>query len=357
MTRPKRETAAVRKAREEREAAAAAKAEHEAEEQRAAEEKAKAEKAATLAAAAKKKAEEDRAIAEKQAAAAAAITAQKNAEAARFNKAEEERLNQLLAETEKELEDEEAELARIDDKERLERALRILQRNTDPAYVAAKEALRHDLGEKTFKHLAEECFGIPTYTFDYKIARPASNPELTIWAYMNALKKCSHKGLEHVLFGIDELPEEPNTLFLRKKKGKNSEAEYVLNFSQQNADAMLRHLYGALLPQSIPCNKCQAGNGALAHCYITNKDEGCANCLWNHSGPVCSYIKSTPKKRKAEADAISVSSSSDSDSEEDIMEIFEALDRKQCLALAKFFRRVTDQKKKKAKAKKQKGRK
>ncbi|KAI7771392.1 hypothetical protein LZL87_014381 [Fusarium oxysporum] len=243
----------------------------------------------------------------------------------------------MLAEAEKEEEDEKLEEDRIDKKERLKRQLRILQRNEDADYRAAKEALRRDFGDHTFKHLAEEVDGIPTPTFDYKAERPPANPELTIWAYMNALKKCSYKGLEHIKFDDDELPEEPNTLFLRKKKGKNPGAEYILNFSQQNADAMLRHMYGNVLPQSLPCVKCQAGNGALAHCYITNPYEGCANCLWNHSGPSCSYIKPLPKKRKAESDAISVSSgssSSSSDSEEDLMDMFEDFNRKQCLKLS-----------------------
>ncbi|KAL7759422.1 hypothetical protein ACKLNR_009512 [Fusarium oxysporum f. sp. zingiberi] len=233
--RAPREAARARKAREEREAEAALVAEQEAEAQRIA---------------AEAKAEEDRATAAAaEKAEADSVASAKEAEAARFSKAEEKRLNDLLAECEKEMEDEEAEEACMEEKERLDRALRILQHNTEPGYITAKEALRHDLGENTFKHLAEECFGIPTFTFDYKTTkRPATNPELTIWAYMDAWKKCSYKGLEHVSFGSDELPEEPNTLFLHKKKGKNTGAEYMLNFSPQNADAMLCHLYGAKMP-------------------------------------------------------------------------------------------------------------
>ncbi|VZI05822.1 unnamed protein product, partial [Fusarium fujikuroi] len=128
----------------------------------------------------------------------------------------------------------------------------------------------------------------------------------------------------------------------------------TLKFSSQNADAMLRHLYGFVMPESLPCNKCMSGNGALAHCRVMALSEGCANCLWNHLGPNCSYIRATPKKRKAVSNAISVtsgSSSSSSDSEEDLMDMLKDFTEKECCRLSRFFRKVTDHKKKKKKSK------
>ncbi|KAI7759058.1 hypothetical protein LZL87_014380 [Fusarium oxysporum] len=199
----------------------------------------------------------------------------------------------MIAEAEKEEEDEKLEEDRIDKKERLKR------------------------------QLPEEVNGIPTPTFDYKAERPPANPELIIWAYMNALKKYSYKGLKHIKFDNNELPEEPNMLFLRKKKGKNPGAEYILNFSQQNADAMLRHMpVMVLLPIAILRICMRAALTASG----TIRDRAAA----------ISSV-SLPKKRKAESDAISVSSgssSSSSNSKEDLIDMFEDFNRKQYLKLS-----------------------
>ncbi|SCO20171.1 uncharacterized protein FFB20_15883 [Fusarium fujikuroi] len=234
-------------------------------------------------------------------------------------------------------------------------AERIAAEKAEADRTAAEKAEEKRIAfEKKLEADPEEVNGIPTSTFDYKAERPPANLQLTIWAYMNALKNCSYKGLTYVKFDENELPEEPNLLFLRKKKGKNLEAEYTLKFSLQNADAMLRHLYGFVMPESLLCNKCMSGNGALAHCRVTALSEGCANCLWNHLGPNCSYIRATPKKRKAVSDAISVtsgSSSSSSDSEEDPMDMLKDFTEKECRRLSRFFRKVTDHKKKKKKSK------
>ncbi|SCO15398.1 uncharacterized protein FFB20_14734 [Fusarium fujikuroi] len=365
---PPRETAKAKRERLAREAEEARLAEEveaeriaaeEAEAERIAAEKAEADRTAAKKAEEKriafeKKLEADRIAAQKKKAEEARIAAEKFEAERAESKQRHDELMEMLAHAEKEMDDEALEEDRIIKKEQLERQLRILKRNDDEDYRAAKEALRRDFGDHTFKHLAEEVNGIPTPTFDYKAERPPANPQLTIWAYMNALKNCSYKGLTHVKFDENELPEEPNSLFLRKKKGKNLEAEYTLKFSSQNADAMLRHLYGFVMPESLPCNKCMSGNGALAHCRVTAPSEGCANCLWNHSGPNCSYIRATPKKRKAVSDAISVtsgSSSSSSDSEEDPMDTLKDFTEKECRRLSRFFRKVTDHKKKKKKSK------
>ncbi|VZH87597.1 unnamed protein product, partial [Fusarium fujikuroi] len=197
----------------------------------------------------KKKLEADCIAAQKKKAEEARIAAEKfKAERAELKQRHDE-LMEILAYAKKEMDNKALKEDRIIKKEQLKRQLRILKRNDDEDYRA---------------HLAEEVNGIPTPTFDYKAKRPPANPQLTIWAYINALKNCSYKGLTHVKFDENELPEEPNSLFLRKKKGKNLEAEYTLKFSSQNADAMLRHLYGFVMPESLPCNKCMSGNGALA---------------------------------------------------------------------------------------------
>ncbi|SCN81561.1 uncharacterized protein FFE2_04653 [Fusarium fujikuroi] len=252
------------------------------------------------------KAEADRTAAEKAEEKQARIAAEKfEAERAK-SKQHHNELMEMLAHAKKEMDDKALEEDRIIKKEQLKRQLHILKRNDDKDYRAAKEALRRDFGDHTFKHLAEE------------------------------------------------LPKEPNSLFLRKKKGKNLKAEYTLKFSSQNANAILRHLYGFIIPESLPCNKCISGNGALTYCRVTAPSEGCANCLWNHSGPNCSYIRATPKKRKAVSDAISVtsgSSSSSSDSEEDPIDTLKDFTEKECRRLSRFFRKVTDHKKKKKKSK------
>ncbi|VTT57168.1 unnamed protein product [Fusarium fujikuroi] len=365
---PPRETAKAKRERLARKAKEAHLAEEveakyitaeEAEAKRIATEKAKAnrtaaEKAEEKRIAFEKKLEADRIAAQKKKAEEARIAAEKFEAERAESKQRHDELMEMLAHAEKEMDDEALEEDRIIKKEQLERQLRILKRNDDEDYRAAKEALRRDFGDHTFKHLAEEVNGIPTPTFNYKAKRPPANLQLTIWVYMNALKNCSYKGLMYVKFNKNELLKEPNLLFLHKKKGKNLKAKYILKFSSQNADTMLRYLYGFIMPKSLPCNKYISGNSALAYCRITAPSKGCANCLWNHSGPNCSYIRATPKKRKAVSDAISVtsgSSSSSSDSKEDPIDTLKDFTEKECRRLSRFFRKVTDHKKKKKKSK------
>lgn len=43
--------------------------------------------------------------------------------------------------------------------------------------------------------LPKEIFGIETRVFDHEAAQPDANPDLTVWALMNALKHCSTRVL------------------------------------------------------------------------------------------------------------------------------------------------------------------
>jgi hypothetical protein len=64
--------------------------------------------------------------------------------------------------------------------------------------TAAFDALREDLGDRAFDLLPEEVHEIRTLTFPYKTKMPDSNPEVTVWALLNALKGSTTKGLEAV---------------------------------------------------------------------------------------------------------------------------------------------------------------
>lgn len=212
------------------------------------------------------------------------------------------------------------------------------QRQQIAVRMAAKAALRKDLGERAFRLLPTSVLEIETYTFDYHGVMPDTGPELTVWALMRALKGASVKGLEAVT------EEEPRILEIRSKKSKDSlQAEpYKMNFSSgQNCDAMLRHLYGIEFDTTEQCAKCSKGNGALVGCVAVAGVASCGNCDWNRSGAACSFTIS--KKRKATEDAEDSSEGNDTDP-------FEDLDRKTCQKLAQIFKAATDRKKHKKSA-------
>ncbi|KAF5987744.1 hypothetical protein FCOIX_798 [Fusarium coicis] len=225
---------------------------------------------------------------------------------------------------------------------------RIEARRKDADYKIQYELLRKDLGER-FKYFPEEIHGRGTADLDWTVKQPTTQPDLTIWVFYHALKKCSYKGIEAIHLDIRGIPTEPCELKLREFK-KGTTDRYAMTFSSQNSDAMLRHLYGTLRPASEVCDKCKKENGALAECRVhLSKPTGCANCDWNHSGPQCSISSSKRKHDGSDDD-----SESDSDSAvEAATELLNSLDRATCQSLSKFFKRATNsikaKKKKKAK--------
>ncbi|KAG5810058.1 hypothetical protein H9Q74_006419 [Fusarium xylarioides] len=232
----------------------------------------------------------------------------------------------------------------------VDRIGRIVARNRDKDYSIQKKLLRKDLGDR-FKYLPEEIHGKGTGDFDWTVKRPTTQPDLTIWVFYHALKKCSYKGIEAIYLDIQGEPTEPCELKLREFK-KGTMDPYAMTFSSQNADAMLRHLYGILRSESEVCDKCKKENGALAECRVhLSKLTGCANCDWNHSGPQCSLSSS---KRKHDGSDDNSESEPDS-AVEAATELLDSLDRATCQSLSKFFKRATDSMKgKKKKAKKSK---
>lgn len=58
----------------------------------------------------------------------------------------------------------------------------------------AIDLLREDFGEEKSSKLPKEVLEIDTCTFTYKGEQPTENPDLTVWALMNALKGSSKKG-------------------------------------------------------------------------------------------------------------------------------------------------------------------
>lgn len=219
--------------------------------------------------------------------------------------------------------------------ERLERermAQNALPTEEDVAADATLSALVADIKYPVFSKLPKTVFDIDTYTFPYKSERPDKNPELTVWALLNAFKGCTVKGLEAA-----DRDKEVRLLEVRTKKSKATTANepYSLNFSSgQNCDAMLRHLFGTERDDMEVCEKCRKENGALKGCITTREpNSACANCDWNRSGAPCSFTK----KRKA--------STLTSDDEEDIPDPFEAFDRKTLLALIGVFKAAIDRKK------------
>ncbi|KAG5767382.1 hypothetical protein H9Q73_014299 [Fusarium xylarioides] len=196
---------------------------------------------------------------------------------------------------------------------------------------------RIDLGDR-FKYLPEEIHGKGTGDFDWTVERPTTQPDLTIWVFYHALKKCSYKGIEAIYLDIQGEPTEPCELKLREFK-KGTMDPYAMTFSSQNANAMLRHLYGILRSESEVCDKCKKENGALAKCHVyLSKLTGCTNS----------------SKRKHDGSDDNSESEPDS-AVEAATELLDSLDRATCQSLSKFFKRATDSMKgKKKKAKKSK---
>lgn len=56
------------------------------------------------------------------------------------------------------------------------------------------DPLAEDLGDRAASLLPKEILGIDTRTFAYKVEQPESNPDLTVWALINALKGSTTKG-------------------------------------------------------------------------------------------------------------------------------------------------------------------
>ncbi|KAH6953676.1 hypothetical protein BKA56DRAFT_638335 [Ilyonectria sp. MPI-CAGE-AT-0026] len=195
------------------------------------------------------------------------------------------------------------------------------------------DPLAEDLGDRAASLLPKEILGIDTRTFAYKVEQPESNPDLTVWALINALKGSTTKGQSAV-----DSTKTVRELRVRVKSSNKSleDTPYTLNFaSRQNCDAMLRHLYGDEREDTERCLKCTKRNGALIGCVVSETNPACANCDWNRSGAACSF---TSKKRKAsEAD----------DDDSDDTDPFEGIDRKTCARLAQIFKEAADRKKRK----------
>ncbi|KAH7112053.1 hypothetical protein EDB81DRAFT_828982 [Dactylonectria macrodidyma] len=207
------------------------------------------------------------------------------------------------------------------------------------ARKAAIAALREDLGVRAFDLLPKKVHDIDTYDFAYKTEMPDSNPDITVWALLNALKGCTTKGLEAI-----DPDKAPRLLEVRTKKKKKSKEEepYTMNFAGgQNCDAMLRHLYGDEREDTDRCNKCTKNLGALKGCMVIEGVSSCANCDWNRSGAACSLTKRGTKRKSAEASDDSGSDSTDP---------FEDLDHKTCQKLAQIFKAATNRKKHKRSA-------
>ncbi|KAK7426217.1 hypothetical protein QQZ08_007246 [Neonectria magnoliae] len=165
------------------------------------------------------------------------------------------------------------------------------------------DELRKAFGERAFALLPDLLLNVRTRTFAYHDDMPESNPKLTVWAFMNALKGSTIKGQESV-----NVLENPRLLEIRMKKDikKLTETPYTMNFkSSQNCDTMLRHLYGVERPTTEAC------------------------------------VKSRGHKRKATSD------NDDNNSESDDTDPFSRLDLKTCLALKKIFSKATKRKKEK----------
>ncbi|KAH6961808.1 hypothetical protein BKA56DRAFT_499542 [Ilyonectria sp. MPI-CAGE-AT-0026] len=134
--------------------------------------------------------------------------------------------------------------------------------------------------------LPTKVLGVNTRTFTYGGPQPTSNPDLTIWALGNALKTCSNKVLD--LIDLSK-PVRQLEIRMRPKVFGQEKRPCTVTFNgSQNADALLRHLFGDDREPSQHCVKCREGKGALVGCVVTKGIESCANCDWNRSGPPCS---------------------------------------------------------------------
>ncbi|KAH7137879.1 hypothetical protein EDB81DRAFT_901722 [Dactylonectria macrodidyma] len=149
--------------------------------------------------------------------------------------------------------------------------------------------------------LPKEIFGIETRVFDHEAAQPDANPDLTVWALMNALKHCSTRVLP-----ILELNKPARELELR---------------SRQNCDAMIRHLMGDEREAQDCCTRCAQKKGALIGCIVAEGSTICGNCDWNRSGLGCSLAsRSESPKLSTKRKAV------ESDDSEDGRDLFDELE-------------------------------
>ncbi|KAH8659691.1 hypothetical protein BGZ61DRAFT_370052 [Ilyonectria robusta] len=145
------------------------------------------------------------------------------------------------------------------------------------------------------RFLPEEVLGIKTRVFNHEARQPATNPDLTVWALMNALKNCSSR-----VFPLLSLNKPVRELQIRARYDmRNAQpTPYVLNFTRsQNSDAMIRHLFGEELEAEESCDRCAQDKGALIGCITTESSKICSNCDWNRSGLGCS-LSSRSESRK-----------------------------------------------------------
>ncbi|KAH7109408.1 hypothetical protein B0J13DRAFT_613213 [Dactylonectria estremocensis] len=167
--------------------------------------------------------------------------------------------------------------------------------------------------------LPKEIFGIETRVFDHEAAQPDANPDLTVWALMNALKHCSTRVLP-----ILELNKPARELELRSRYDMRSlkQNPYVLNFSRsQNCDAMIRHLMGDEREAQDCCTRCAQKKGALIGCIVAEGSTICGNCDWNRSGLGCSLAsRSESPKPSTKRKAV------ESDDSEDGRDLFDELE-------------------------------
>ncbi|KAF4473091.1 hypothetical protein FALBO_39 [Fusarium albosuccineum] len=286
----------------------------------------------------------------------------------------------------------------------------------EAARTAKNEALQAELKEKSFNLLAEVVFDIDTYTFDYRVEKPSTNPHLTVWALINALKGCFVKGhkavdlskspclgkeiqLEKQRLWQEQAAYQVTRKALRQERESVQQLEQNLNpashsshssfnnsrsISRNSSCSNLLTLRHAMQPPLIaatdqsgygsysgysgppaasyrsyaPCTK---GTGALKGCVVSPGLKSCASCDWNRIS--CSLVDKSSHKRKAGG------GDSDGDNNDrNISDPFDKLDARvykalvslagcykaydQYKALASIFRAATDRKKKKQKTKK-----
>ncbi|KAH7132721.1 hypothetical protein EDB81DRAFT_619218, partial [Dactylonectria macrodidyma] len=137
--------------------------------------------------------------------------------------------------------------------------------------------------------LPKEILGVETRSFDHEAPQPTTNPDLTVWALMNALKQCSSRVIPLPRQDQASINSPPiRELQVRTKLDMQSmvETPYTLNLQRsQNCDAMVRHLFGE--ERQERCTRCVQGKGALLGCITTSSSKVCTNCDWNWSG-ICS---------------------------------------------------------------------
>ncbi|KAI8716544.1 hypothetical protein NCS52_00948500 [Fusarium sp. LHS14.1] len=208
-----------------------------------------------------------------------------------------------------------------------------------PAELEAQDAqlIRAGFYAARLELFPRHVLGINTRTILYGDDQPTSNPELTAWALGNALMKCSGKFLSQI---DTTKPVRPLEIRMKNRAYGREKEPFSITFNgSQNADALLRHLYGDAGEPSEQCSKCREGKGALVECVVIKGIESCAKCSWNRSGGPCSFCppKASSKSRNKRK-ATEFEDESDSDSDREFLRAF--LDREWDLRTLEQFREI-----------------